>query len=601
MSVKLWTKVARSLWLVGAAFVLVSASPRVLGIEQQPGFGGNQLLALSIGIVMIVGGAVAVHPICRHNGDVWSVLVLAGMTAWLCTRVVDMSAPPFEDAAMLMRYADNFRAGHGIVFNPGGPTVDGATDLLLVPMVAIAELITGLGIPAATRFLSIASQLGLVALVYYTFRRLRAPWPTALFAGAFMSVSPGMWLAGAYFCTPVFALSVLLLWLTALGILDSPDSKRKVLGFVFTAAITALIRPEGWALAVLMLLALAAIGPDLNTRRSILAAGVGLALIGVAGVLFRLIYFGYPLPNPYYVRGTHGFDMSGAREAASYVFRWSWPILPLFLLGLGHPDGRRRLVLVLVPALGYTLLWGLYSHEMNFGGRYQYPLLSILVIGAWWASGDQILSLGHIMSRGSSRELLLRRVVGLTYVLALLVYTLTVSAAPRNSDGGWVLGRALARIYGDRGWTMAVTDAGNLPFYSRWRAVDALGLNDKHIAHHGLTPDYLDRFRPALIMVALNRPVLDPRTWMPKNEKQGQSKAEVLRQYALDRGYVLAAVFAAEPANAYWYFVAPEIAKHSDLVSLVRSITYYDRNTDAVSTNVVGTPAQSLFDTPIGP
>jgi hypothetical protein len=32
---------------------------------------------------------------------------------------------------------------------------------------------------------------------------------------------------------------------------------------------------------------------------------------------------------------------------------------------------------------------------------------------------------------------------------------------------------------------MAVTEAGQFPFYSKWKATDVLGLNDAHIAHEG--------------------------------------------------------------------------------------------------------------------
>jgi len=37
---------------------------------------------------------------------------------------------PHEDAYILFRYAENLAAGHGIVFNVGGPRAEGATDFL---------------------------------------------------------------------------------------------------------------------------------------------------------------------------------------------------------------------------------------------------------------------------------------------------------------------------------------------------------------------------------------------------------------------------------------------------------------------------------------
>ena len=52
---------------------------------------------------------------------------------------IDFNIPPFEDAAMLMRYSQHLAGGHGIVWNIGEKPVDGATDFLF--MAAAAGLI----------------------------------------------------------------------------------------------------------------------------------------------------------------------------------------------------------------------------------------------------------------------------------------------------------------------------------------------------------------------------------------------------------------------------------------------------------------------------
>jgi arabinofuranosyltransferase len=59
-------------------------------------------------------------------------------------RAFDFTLPPFEDAAMLMRYAENRSQGHGLVWNIGQAPVDGATDFLYTVMLAG---ISQLGIP----------------------------------------------------------------------------------------------------------------------------------------------------------------------------------------------------------------------------------------------------------------------------------------------------------------------------------------------------------------------------------------------------------------------------------------------------------------------
>jgi hypothetical protein len=80
---------------------------------------------------------------------------------------------PFEDAAMLLRYADNFANGHGIVWNIGEPPVDGATDFLFMLLIGLLAK-SGLSVEIAARVLIIASHLATVVAVYLFSRRWHA-------------------------------------------------------------------------------------------------------------------------------------------------------------------------------------------------------------------------------------------------------------------------------------------------------------------------------------------------------------------------------------------------------------------------------------------
>src|SRR4030042_5919372 len=84
---------------------------------------------------------------------------------------VDFSIPPFEDAAMLMRYADHLAKGDGIVWNVGEAPVDGATDFLF--MVSSAGLIN-LGATGGRDVRGLGSALPLLSclLIYWTCRYL---------------------------------------------------------------------------------------------------------------------------------------------------------------------------------------------------------------------------------------------------------------------------------------------------------------------------------------------------------------------------------------------------------------------------------------------
>jgi hypothetical protein len=68
----------------------------------------------------------------RSIPDILSLVTLMFLTGLVAVRLVDFSEPPFEDAAMLMRYADHLAHGQGIVWNIGEPPLDGTTDFLFL-------------------------------------------------------------------------------------------------------------------------------------------------------------------------------------------------------------------------------------------------------------------------------------------------------------------------------------------------------------------------------------------------------------------------------------------------------------------------------------
>lgn len=93
-------------------------------------------------------------------------LALIASTVYYAARYVDFSIPPFEDAAMLMRYAQNLAGGHGIVWNIGEHPVDGATDFLFMAALSL-PIKLGLTGGQSVRGIGFASHILTVLLVYW--------------------------------------------------------------------------------------------------------------------------------------------------------------------------------------------------------------------------------------------------------------------------------------------------------------------------------------------------------------------------------------------------------------------------------------------------
>jgi hypothetical protein len=138
----------------------------------------------------------------------------------------------------------------------------------------------------------------------------------------------------------------------------------------------------------------------------------------------------------------------------------------------------------------------------------------------------------------------------------------------------------MLRDYAPRGFALVTTEAGLLPLYSEWRAVDAWGLNDQWIAHHGaVTADYLDRYRPEVVAFhayfspgtpdsgdRIERRALGPRWYR---------MVMTLRSYAESRGYVRAAVYGRNPYDAHWFFVRTGFPQSEEIVARLRALDYW--------------------------
>ena len=150
-------------------------------------------------------------------------LLLIASTIFYAVRYVDFSITPFEDAAMLMRYAQHLADGHGIVWNVGEPPVDGATDFLF--MVASAALIKlGFSVGQAVRGIGFASHLLTVLLVYWANRRLHnANIPLSFLSGLYLAVGTGLSYVSAYFGTPFFALAAATTWTLGLMLIQKEN------------------------------------------------------------------------------------------------------------------------------------------------------------------------------------------------------------------------------------------------------------------------------------------------------------------------------------------------------------------------------------------
>lgn len=523
----------------------------------------------------------------KRHADWLVSLGLIAVVLFYAARFLDFNVPPFEDAAMLMRYADHLAHGYGIVWNIGEHPVDGATDFLF--MVASAALIK-LGVPVgrSVRAIGFGSHLLTVLLVYWVNRKLwKANIALSFLSSLYLAVGTGLSYVVAFFGTPFFALSAAITWTLGLILIkrhETPFWPSAL--FALSGLVTGLIRPEGVILAGLMLMAvIVARGWRRSVVTTLTFAGV-FAVLGGGYFLWRWNYFGYPLPNPYYVKGSGLLHWDSFRESFRYLAGFGGPFLLAFLLGLRSRRTTRLTIAFLIPPVLFAGAFILISNQTNFGGRFQYALWPLILL-SWYPLVDGLgTEIGLSWPRPPdvrARSVWILVALALTYGLVrysnaqncFLTSTQQTCSVAYESDGRYDAAQILADYRG-KGYVIATSEAGLLPFYSGWTAVDTWGLNDQWIAHHGgITEAYLDRYKPNVIMFHGYFSPLEPPRLIDRNLSQDWFRMTItLKDYAESHGYILAAAFGDSPYEAHYYYVRPDFPDSSQIVNRLQRMRY---------------------------
>ncbi len=525
----------------------------------------------------------------------FSILLLA-CTVFYALSVVDFSIPPFEDAAILMRYAQHFAQGQGIVWNIGEHPVDGATDFLFM-LVSAAFIKLGLTVGQSIRGIGFISHLLTVLIVYWTNRRINnANIPFSLLSGLYLAVGIGLSYVAAYFGTPFFALAAASTWTLGLLLIKEENPRfRLILAFALSGLVTGLIRPEGVILAALMLLAIVWMRGFKNSILIIVTFTLTFLLLGGSYFLWRWIYFGYPLPNPFYKKGDSGLYWDSFHNSFSNIIRLCLPFAIIALLGFRSRETTKQTIAYLIPIIGFAAAFVLISDETNYGARFQYALVPIVLMS--WAPLTR--EVGRVrsddlagpnqglswLSRLSRRERSVYIVAILAFFASLIYYSWfqncfftstqpTCTSYPK--DGRYDLGKLLAE-YRAKGYVIATTEAGLLPYYSGWTAIDTWGLNDQFIAHNGaLTVEYLDKYKPHIIMFHdYYSPLVPPKLTDANLAQSWFSMTIMMKDYAESNGYILAAIFGDSPYDTHYYYVRPDFEDSKRLVEQISTMEKY--------------------------
>ena len=249
------------------------------------------------------------------------VLVVVTLLTYVCYEALGQPRIGIDDANITLVYGKHLQQEHELTYNVGGERVEGFSSLAWVLVAALFYILTNRP-EAPLLILNLLLVSGALTIMTLRIDRWLAS-PTEDLPGrhprfSLASVVFLVWVFAnpAYVCWATLPLmetglwSVLLLGATALFLFPRRESGPRQSDTTKLAVVVPLLittRPEGllFAAAFVALLFLGTLVRTQSVRltwRQMALPCLTLIVTSLALTLFRLLYFGYPLPNTYYAK-----------------------------------------------------------------------------------------------------------------------------------------------------------------------------------------------------------------------------------------------------------------------------------------------------------
>ncbi len=455
------------------------------------------------------------------------VTLVVFIAAEVCSRVASLTFQVWDDGFMVVRYARNLLTYGGIIWNPEGPPVYGATSALYVFWMALFKWKIAASIPTAF-FASVSAGVVYLALLIYALEsRINASHlakTLGVGVAVCVAVAARRQLAVHFESgmDSTFALAFVIafiLWADVWAKSLAPKSRSSALMGVFGGLLYS-VRPDLTVFPAAVFGAIFALSIKREQRHAAAFAGS----VFVAGVILQMaaayVYFGSPTPLAFFVKslGVYGAAMKQVYGGESRRRLWEflvvyWPCFAIIGGGVIHAGLKRDRSDNVVDAslvLGVVLFMAYYTFGplqiMPFEARFYYPVAPVLLfVSARCAARmlDGVPSFGQTAPVGLSFLVLCACLSG------LFVGSWKLSrCVSRLRTANYHLGFNLSVEYLSRYATMwpaleqtaplpddcviAATEVGRLGVFNPTkRIVDLTGLNDTNTALHGFSSERL--------------------------------------------------------------------------------------------------------------
>lgn len=456
----------------------------------------------------------------------WAIIILAFVVYLANTWY--FHSERWDDAYITFRFAQNVAAGQGLIWNIGGEPVEGFTSILHVLLLAFG-IKMGISPWLGSLIISIAAVLTTVSLMLAViWRQFNYIHPVAaVFIGIFLIDVQTAIHTTSGLETQVFVALLCACYYSAFLFIDSSSWWSAVSLGIFTF-VACLGRPEAviYGVALFFVLAVFCVSSD-HTRKDnkekLLKLSVSLGFVILAGLSYlawKYNYFGYLLPNPYYVKSSK-VTLAGLPEVAEYLKHLAKWLAPLLLAGLffifrGNRKKqttltkirdsvvdilfsfknlrvRSKIFLTLAPPLLALAYYSTIMHEVGGAYRFSYPTYFYFVLGFAMLFSFLI----HSLRLEKVNQIMLTAVavswIGFLLILQTILQAVwNIPPAPPTPYHQYhsKIAKALKTTeIGSEGSILCIA-AGLIPYESGFNQLDPVGLTDNVLSgRKPLTPE----------------------------------------------------------------------------------------------------------------
>lgn len=485
-----------------------------------------------------------------------------------CINVLVLWSYTMDDSYIFYRYASNLYHYGQIAFNLNEPQpAEGITSPLWMILLSLSHVV-GIEVLVYSKILGIVFSLGTALLLYsltkYHAKRLLS-WSDE-HSKVIGALSFSVLITDPYFSgnavsgmeTSLSGFIVLYFYkVTALENCEKYLFYTPVIG-----VLACLSRPEAIVIVIIVYTIAYSDKKNLLYLKQLFL----FLLLGLVYFNIRYSYYETTFPLPFYIKQSF---LSGVGYTLKFLLYWKIVVLVL-IIGWVCFNIRKHKTELMIPYLlifGFVLYWLTPEHLMGFGYRYFQPIVAFIILLSITIVAIIFNNLKALLSHSSISKLIL--VIGCFTLFGLSMIASETKTAYNiyldYSSGMNILegvGKSFSKIDSATHRSIAMTDCGAVPYFSKWRVLDLGGLNNRVIA--------LD-YTPQTIMKVLANELPDVVIMVSKNIDRFNPVFEHEKEFEknyLSVGYTL--MCALDIYSNYKYFLyARDTDFGSDIIKVL--------------------------------